>query len=207
MRRCRNSTIFVFLLPFVAAAAKPSSASPKSPFSRNRILTHVHKYLNAFIIHIYTARRRPRLFTGVVHSHCTPVSFAHKHARTHCAHPIVAALMLCYTHTPLEKRKISAVNFVCVCTRDACVCVCVIVLISIAEKRYTSDFEYMFLLRISCECVYTRAEYNMYEVVVVVVIVRGAWKETSRRAQEYSTRWEARPCDKSPQINRPDGSR
>jgi len=76
-RRCRNSAIFAFCS---ALQQRHGSALPciaKIPITRNRILTHVYKYLNAFIIHIYTHRRPRESFRRPIYMYA--ISFTHTH--------------------------------------------------------------------------------------------------------------------------------
>lgn len=78
--RCRNSAIFAFYFAPLQHRHRGSALSriSKIPITRNRILTHVYKYLNAFIIHIYTHRRlgvfspaytRSRRYIVCTHTH------------------------------------------------------------------------------------------------------------------------------------------
>jgi len=81
-RRCRNSAIFAFCSALQQRHGSAPSCIAKIPITRNRILTHVYKYLNAFIIHIYTRRRRrPRSLFAGPYIHVRYI-FCHTHTHT-----------------------------------------------------------------------------------------------------------------------------
>lgn len=87
-RRCWNSAIFAFCSLQQQRHGRGSTLSriTEIPISRNRILTHVYKYLNAFIIHIYIRRaavpssRWPILVKRYSLHHTHTHKRAHKHA-------------------------------------------------------------------------------------------------------------------------------
>jgi len=95
-RRCRNFAIFAFCSLQQQRHGRSSGSAlactTDIPISRNRIFTHVYKYLNAFIIHIYI--RRGGIFSLAYTSRTVSFARALTNTYTHTQARAFATLML-----------------------------------------------------------------------------------------------------------------
>jgi len=105
------------------------SCIAKIPITRNRILTHVYKYLNAFIIHIYTAAALGVFSPAYIYMY--GISFAHALTLT------LRLLLWCYVR---EKRRIFAWCVECV-HRLQGVCMFVVLIPNLRKNGTHKIFE------------------------------------------------------------------
>jgi len=124
-RRCRNSAIFAFYSlqqQHGRSSGIALSCTTNIPISRNRILTHVYKYLNAFIIHIYIRRRLllSHLLSG-------PIQVERYHLHAHLQIHTHASTRVCHFDVTFVKRdEFSHYDERVHCIQRMCVCIVLI---------------------------------------------------------------------------------